>query len=143
MAYLLDTCVLSEMVRPRPDAGVTQWLEDAEEERLYLSVVTLGELEKGTARLPASARRRRIERWVRKELAARFEGRILDVDRRVAERWGAISGASEARGAPLPVIDALIAATGLVHGFDVVTRNTADLERCGARCVNPWSGAAG
>ena len=140
MAYLLDTCVLSELAKPRPDAGVVQWLEAADEARLYLSVVTLGELEKGIARLPASARRTRIERWVRQELAARFEGRILDVDRKVAERWGAMSGASEARGAPLPVIDALIAATGLAHGLEVVTRNTADLERCGARCVNPWTG---
>jgi hypothetical protein len=88
VAYLLDTCVLSELAKPRPDAGVLGWLEEADEGRLYLSVVTLGELEKGIARLPASARRRRIERWVRQDLAARFEGRILDVDRAVAERWG-------------------------------------------------------
>jgi hypothetical protein len=140
VAYLLDTCVLSELAKPRPDAGVVQWLEGAEEAHLYLSVVTLGELEKGIARLPASARRARIERWVRQELAARFEGRILDVDRRVAERWGVMSGASEVRGVPLPVIDALIAATSLAHGLEVVTRNTADLERCGARCLNPWTG---
>lgn len=139
MAYLLDTCVLSELAKARPDAGVVRWLEEADETRLHLSVVTLGELEKGIARLPASARRTRIERWVRQELAARFEGRLLDVDRRVAERWGAISGASEARGVPLPVIDALIAASALTHGFEVVTRNTTDLERCGARCVNPWN----
>jgi len=143
VAYLLDTCVLSELAKPRPDAGVVQWLADAEETRLYLSVLTLGELEKGIARLPASARRSRVERWVRQDLAARFEGRLLDVDRRVAERWGALSGASEARGAPLPVIDALIAASALAHGLEVVTRNTADLERCGARCVNPWRGTAG
>lgn len=139
MAYLLDTCVLSELAKARPDPGVVRWLEEADETRLYLSVVTLGELEKGIARLPASARRTRIERWVRQELAARFEGRLVDVDRKVAERWGAISGASEARGVPLPVIDALIAASALTHGLEVVTRNTADLERCGARCVNPWS----
>ena len=142
MAWLLDTCVLSELAKPRPDAGAVRWLEEADETRLYLSVVTLGELEKGIARLPASARRARIERWVREELAARFEGRLIDVDRKVAERWGAISGASEARGVPLPVIDALIAASALTHGLEVVTRNTADLERCGARCVNPWQGAA-
>jgi hypothetical protein len=80
---------------------------------------------------------------VRQDLAARFEGRLLDVDRAVAGRWGAISGESEARGAPLPVIDALIAATALTHGLDVVTRNTSALERCGARCVNPWRDAAG
>jgi predicted nucleic acid-binding protein len=143
VAWLLDTCVLSELAKPRPDAGVVRWLEEADETRLYLSVVTLGELEKGIARLPASARRARIERWVREELAARFEGRLIDVERKVAERWGAISGASEARGVPLPVIDALIAASALTHGLEVVTRNTVDLERCGARCVNPWQGAAG
>lgn len=139
MAYLLDTCVLSELTKPRPDPGVVRWLEDAEESSLHLSVLTLGELEKGSARLAPSARRRRIEQWVRRDLAARFQGRVLDVDRRVAERWGALCGAAEARGEPLPVIDALIAATGEVHGLEVVTRNTADLERCGARCVNPWS----
>jgi toxin FitB len=143
VSYLLDTCVLSELARPRPHAGVLAWLEASDETRLHLSVVTFGELEKGIARLPASARRRKLEQWVRQDLAARFEGRLLDVDRKVAQRWGAISGASEARGAPLPVIDALIAATGLVHGLDVVTRNTADLERCGAHCVNPWQDAGG
>jgi predicted nucleic acid-binding protein len=142
-ACLLDTCVLSELARPRPDAGVLAWLEEADESSLYLSVITLGELEKGIARLPASARRRKIERWVRQDLAARFEGRLLDVDRVVAERWGAISGESEAHGAPLPVIDALIAATALTHGLDVATRNTSDLERCGARCVNPWEAPRG
>jgi toxin FitB len=138
VSYLLDTCVLSELARPRPHAGVVAWLEAADETRLHLSVVTLGELEKGIARLPASARRKKLEQWVRQDLAARFEGRLLDVDRKVAERCGTISGASEARGVPLPVIDALIAATGLVHALDVVTRNTADLERCGAHCLNPW-----
>lgn len=141
-AYLLDTCVVSELARPRPDAGVLAWLEAADEPALYLSVITLGELEKGIAKLPASARRRRIEEWVREDLAARFEERLLDVDRAIAARWGAISGEAEARGAPLPVIDALIAATAIRHGLEVVTRNTADLERCGALCVNPWKAPA-
>jgi predicted nucleic acid-binding protein len=141
VAYLLDTCVLSELAKPRPDAGVVRWLEGADETGLYLSVLTLGELEKGIARLAPSARRRKIEQWVRDDLAARFQGRVLDVDSKVAQRWGVLCGAAEARGEPLPVIDALIAATGEVHGLEVVTRNTADLERCGARCVNPWSRA--
>ena len=140
MSYLLDTCVLSELARPEPDAGVVQWLGEAEEAGLYLSVLTLGELEKGVAKLPSSARRRKIENWVRKDLAERFRGRLLAVDQAVAERWGRLSGESESRGEPLPVIDALVAATSLVHGLEVATRNTADLERCGARCVNPWKG---
>ncbi len=143
MSYLLDTCVISELARPAPDAGVVRWLEQADETGLYLSVLTLGELEKGIARLAASARRKKIESWVREELAERFSGRLLAVDQRVAERWGRLSGDSESRGEPLPVIDALIAATSLVHGLEVATRNTADLERCGALCFNPWKAIPG
>jgi toxin FitB len=143
VSFLLDTCVLSELARPEPDAGVVQWLGEADETRLFLSVLTLGELEKGIARLPSSARRRKIEKWVRQDLAERFSGRLLAVDQRVAERWGRLSGESESRGEPLPVIDALLAATGLEHGLEVVTRNVTDLERCGARCVNPWRAKAG
>ena len=85
-AHLLDTCVLSELARPRPDAGVLAWLEAADESALYLSVLTLGELEKGIARLPTSARRRKIEQWVRQDLAARFEGRLLEVEKDLAPR---------------------------------------------------------
>lgn len=138
MNYLLDTCMISELVRPAPDPRVLEWIDSAEESALYLSVLTIGELEKGIARLPSSARRRKIERWVREDLADRFAGRVLAVDTAVAEKWGQISGASEARGTSLPVIDALIAATGLVHGLVVATRNVSDLERCGAPCLNPW-----
>lgn len=138
MSYLLDTCVISELTKPRPDGGVLEWLSSADESGLYLSVLTLGELEKGIARLKASGRRRRIENWVRQDLAQRFHGRSLPVDQAIAERWGTISGQADARGEPLPVIDALLAATSLVHGLEVVTRNTADLNRCGASCVNPW-----
>lgn len=142
MSWLLDTCVLSELARPQPDQGVVLWLSAAEETALYLSVLTLGELEKGIAKLASSPRRRQIEDWVRNELAERFAGRVLAVDQNVAEHWGRLSGESEARGEPLPVIDALLAATSIVHGLEVVTRNVADLERCGARCVNPWSDRA-
>jgi predicted nucleic acid-binding protein len=77
---------------------------------------------------------------VRRELADRFRGRLLVIDSGVAARWGAMVGASEARGQPLPVIDSLIAATSLQHDLTVVTRKTDDLERCGALCFNPWVG---
>ncbi len=138
MSYLLDTCVISELAKPKPAGGVVAWLEGSDETALYLSVLTLGELEKGIAKLPASPRRRKIEAWVREDLAGRFHGRLLPLDGKIAVEWGRISGTSEARGTPLPVVDALIAATSVVHGLVVATRNTADLERCGARCVNPW-----
>jgi hypothetical protein len=138
--WLLDTCVVLELARPRPKASVVSWVLERDEDELFLSVITIGELEKGIARLPDSPRRVTLERWVRRELAERFPDRLLAVDAGVAARWGALVGASEARGQPLPVIDSLIAATGLQHDLTVVTRNTDDLERCGARCFDPWVG---
>ena len=138
MSFLLDTAVVSELVRKNPSAPVLKWIGNQDEASLHLSVLTIGELEKGIARLPASARRSRLLSWVRRDLAGRFGGRLLPVDTRAAARWGAITGESEKRGRPLPVIDCLIAATALVHGLTVATRNTGDFERCGAACVNPW-----
>lgn len=138
MSFLLDTCVLSELVRPNPSPTVLTWVGEADEEALFLSVITIGELEKGIAKPPASAKRTRLERWLRKDLAERFGPRVLPIDVAVAAQWGALTGESEQRGQPLPVIDSLIAATSLEHDLSVVTRNSADFERCGARCINPW-----
>ena len=140
MSWLLDTCVVSELVRPRPKASVVSWVLERDEDELFLSVITIGELEKGIARLPDSPKRVALEQWVRRDLADRFRDRLLAVDSGVAGRWGALVGASEARGRPLPVIDSLIAATALQHDLTVVTRNTDDLEDCGAHCLNPWTG---
>ena len=140
MSFLLDTCVLSELVRTDPSPTVATWVREADEEALFLSVITIGELEKGIAKLPASAKRTRLEGWLRKDLAERFGPRILPIDVSVAARWGVLTGESERRGHPLPVIDSLLAATSLRHDLIVVTRNTRDFERCGARCINPWEG---
>ncbi len=139
MSWLLDTCVVSELVRPKPKASVVKWIRERDERELYLSVITIGELEKGIAKLSASKKRVALEQWVRQDLAARFRDRLLAIDANVAARWGAMAGASESRGQPLPVIDSLIAATSLQHDLVVVTRNTLDLERCGARCIDPWT----
>ena len=138
MSFLLDTSVVSELVRKSPHLPVLKWIGEQDETSLYLSVVTIGEIEKGIARLPASARRSRLQSWVRRDLIGRFGERLLAVDVRAATRWGTLTGESERRGVPLPVIDSLIAVTALVHGFAVVTRNVADFERCGVACVNPW-----
>ena len=138
MSFLLDTVVVSELVRKSPSTAVLKWIDGQDEASLYLSVLTIGELEKGVARLPASVRRNRLLSWVRRDLVERFGGRLLPIDTRTAARWGSVAGESEKRGRPLPVIDCLIAATALVHGLTVVTRNIGDFERCGATCVNPW-----
>jgi predicted nucleic acid-binding protein len=138
VSYLLDTSVLSELVKKNPHRQVVNWVDEQEESTLFLSVLTVGELEKGIAKLPASARRTNLISWVRRELAGRFGGRLLPIDVRVAERWGAMAGESEKRGKPLPVVDSLLAATALVHDLQIVTRNVADFEPCGVVCVNLW-----
>ena len=138
MSFLLDTVVVSELVRKSPSTAVLKWIDGQDEASLYLSVLTIGELEKAIARLPASVRRNRLLSWVRRDLVERFGGRLLPIDMRTAARWGSVTGESEKRGRPLPVIDCLIAATALVHGLSVATRNVGDFERCGAACVNPW-----
>ena len=138
MSFLLDTSVISELVKPSPDDSVVKWMTQADETSLYLSVLTIGELEKGIAKLPASSRRSKIENWVRSDLADRFRERLLAIDGAVAATWGKLAGEAEARGEPLPVVDGLIAATGIVHDLIIATRNTTDFERCGASCFNPW-----
>jgi len=138
VSFLLDTAVVSELVRKGPAIAVLKWIDGQDEGSLYLSVLTIGELEKGIARLSASSRRNRLQSWVRRDLAERFGGRLLPIDTRTATRWGTVTGESEKRGRPLPVIDCLIAATALVHGLTVATRNVGDFERCGVSCLNPW-----
>jgi toxin FitB len=131
--------VISELIRRSPSPSVIKWMEDSDEETLYLSVLTMGELEKGVARLRDPKRKANLTSWVRRELCLRFEGRILAVDLPVAERWGMLVGESEAKGRPLPVTESLLAATSLQHDLVLVTRNTTDFERCGATCFNPWT----
>lgn len=143
MNYLLDTCVISELVKKKPSPNVVRWLGGCDEQTLYLSVLTLGELGKGVAKLPGSRRRNELHRWLSRDLVERFGNRTLVVDERVAAEWGTISGASEAKGASLPVIDSLIAATARVHDLVVATRNVEDIKRCGARFMNPWDAPAG
>ena len=138
MSYLLDTCVISELVKKSPRRQVVDWIDAQEESTLYLSVLTIGELEKGIVKLPASARKTRLATWVRRDLTARFGGRVLPIDARIASHWGTITGESERRGLPLPVVDSLIAATALVNDLQMVTRNTEDFARCGVVCLNPW-----
>jgi len=136
--FLLDTSLVSELVKPAPHAGVLQWLAQCDEDSLFLSVLTIGELEKGIAKLADSRRRSRLANWVHKDLVSRFEGRLLLVDLAVAVRWGSLVGDSERRGQPLYVVDGLIAATCLVYGLIAATRNQADFERCGVQCFDPW-----
>ena len=138
--FLLDTNVVSELVRPRPDPRVADWLDGTDEDLLFLSVLTLGEIRKGITTLTDPARKTRLEAWLSGNLLARFEGRILPIDQAIADRWGQITGTLAAEGSPLPVIDGLLAATALHHNLTVVTRNTRDVALTRVGVFDPWTG---
>jgi predicted nucleic acid-binding protein len=142
MAYLIDTCALSEFTKPRPARAVDKWFASLPEGVEFVSVLTLGELEKGIAKLASSRRRASLEGWF-SELCDRFDGHILSVDRTVALEWGRIAARVEKSGRPVPVVDALIAATAIVHGLSVVTRNGSDIARTGAPIIDPWQPKGG
>lgn len=138
MTFLLDTCVISELVKPRPDENVVRWVDSVDERKLFLSVLTVGELEKGITKLQESPRKASLQEWLEHDLAERFSGRILPVDAAVAIAWGRIQGEAERTGTKLPVIDSLLAATAEIHRLALATRNIADFDRCGVTVFNPW-----
>jgi len=137
--FLLDTNVISELVKAKPEPKVTKWIETTDETLLYLSVLTLGEIRKGIASLSPSARRVTLEDWLDHDLALRFSDRILPIDQQVADRWGRIAGSAAAKKSPLPVIDGLFAATAQHHNLILVTRNTRDIAAAGVPAFDPWT----
>ena len=139
MTFLLDTNVLSEPVKERPNSGVLEWLSQANEDEVFVSVVTITELRYGVERLATGKRRERLDSWLRKDLISRFEGRILPVDLPIANVCGALMARSESMGRPLEARDAFIAATAEVHGLTLVTRNTSDFETTLKAIVSPWT----
>lgn len=140
MSFLLDTNVVSEWTKPRPDAGVVGFLAGEDEDALFLSVVTLGELRRGVDRLAPGRRRSRLDEWLRDDLPARFAGRVLGIDAATADAWGRLIARREREGRPMGVMDGWIAATAEVHGFALVTRDVGDFAGAVERVVCPWSG---
>ncbi len=137
MSFLLDTNAVSEWVKPCPNPGLIGWMELADEDRVFLSVISLAEVRYGIERLSVGARRNRLERWLRDELPLRFEGRVLPIDNTVAEAWGRTVSRSEALGRPMDAMDAFLAATAEVHRLTLVTRNVSDFPTLKS-VVNPW-----
>lgn len=137
MSYLLDTCLLSEVWKPAPNAGVMAWLSTSREEELHLSVLSLGEIKKGIGKLVEGKRKLGFVRDYAL-LRGRFGQRILPVTDSIAERWGEIAARGARQGRVVHVVDGLLAATALELGLTVVTRNTSDFEPTGAPVLCPW-----
>jgi predicted nucleic acid-binding protein len=137
--FLLDTNLVSEWTKPRPNPGVVSWLADADEDRVFISVVTIAELRHGVERLAIGRRRKRLNEWIEGELLFRFDERILPIDAATADAWGRIVAHREGLGRPIGTMDAFIAATAQVHKLTLATRNQTDFEASVAAVVNPWS----
>jgi toxin FitB len=138
MNYLLDTCLILELAKSKPDKNVVNWVLNENETGFYVSVLTLGELHKGFDKLLESKKKKELRNWVNYELKNRFQSRIIGIDMRISILWGKIQYMAEKKGKPMPAIDSLIAATALSHDLTVVTRNVSDMEQSGVRLLNPW-----
>jgi len=139
VSWLLDTCALSEYAKKAPAAKVIAWLDEQDEESLYISVISLGEIEKGILKLRASDRRRsqKLTAWLGK-VEQRFAGHILPLDAAALHVWAQLAAQSDLAGQTLPVMDGLIMATAQCHGLTVVTRNVQDFAPY-PQVFNPWA----
>ena len=140
MNYLLDTCVISELVKTKPDLRMVQWIRSQDEENLFLSVITIGEIQKGISKLPDGRKKKQqLQNWLNNELQERFKDRILEITIGTARIWGQVLKACEKKGVILPAIDSLIASQGIFHKMTIVTRNVSDMKPSGAQLFNPWA----
>jgi predicted nucleic acid-binding protein len=136
--FLLDTNIPSELMRPRPESKVEGWVDAQDMSSLFLSVISIGELETGFTTMRDAARRARLEASLERHLAVLFPGRVLPVTQAIAARWGRLGGMRQVSGRPLSAPDGIIAATALEHDLTVVTRNTKDFDGLGVALLNPW-----
>lgn len=135
--YVLDTDVVSESTKPRPDVRVERWLAGLDEDRAFLSVATLAELRFGVERMPRGRRRERIAAWLERDLADRSAGRLLGVDPPVADAWGVVMARGRGAGVTVGVMDALLAATARAHGLTLATRNVRHFAALGVALLDP------
>jgi predicted nucleic acid-binding protein len=135
MSYLLDTNVISELVRPKPDKKVLEWFKNTPDSTLHLSVLTLGEIRKDIENIKETKKKESLKIWLEVDLREWFGNRILSIDEKIAERWGRLQFAAKR---PIPAIDSLIAATALQHDLSLITRNTQDVNYPDLQVINPW-----
>lgn len=140
MNFLLDTNVLSEVRRPQPDPNVLTWLDQVDEDRVYLSVISIAEIARAVALLESGKRKTELAQWLENDLPIRFGGRVIAVDMPAALVWGQLMAAAKNGGYALSVMDGWIGATAQAKELTLVTRNTKDFENLGIALLNPWLG---
>lgn len=136
--YLLDTCAISELTREAPSENVVSWFESMNEQRLFLSVVSIGELEKGIYGLEQGKKRIRLEKWFFDEVVPGFSGRILEIGQKTMSTWAKLSVELKTKGIVRPSFDSLLEATSLEHDLILVTRNVKNFQESSVTILNPW-----
>ncbi len=137
MRLLLDTNVLSEVTKPAPDPKVLEWLDQIDEDRSFISVVSIAEMRRGVALMDEGRKREALAEWLAQDLPQRFEQRVLHIDEPIALAWGDLMALAKRRG--LSSMDGLIAATAVAHNLTLATRNTRDFEGFGFELLDPWT----
>lgn len=138
MPFLLDTNIVSETVKAKPEPQVLAWLQRQSPAELFLAAQTIGELVRGAAKVKEKARRERFTKWIEEDLSQQFENRILPFDDAAARVWGKLMGGGDRKGQTPPAADAQIAAVAIDRGLILVTRNVKDFERFDVDVLNPW-----
>lgn len=139
MRFILDTCVISELVAKRPNPKVVEFIDSLDSDDVYLSVIAIGEITKGVEKLPGSKQKQELYSWLKEDLLARFYARVVPLDIDILMEWGLLIAHLESTGITLPAIDSLISATALTHKLTLVTRNADDFKDTGVEIVNPWA----
>ncbi|MBI9045014.1 MAG: type II toxin-antitoxin system VapC family toxin [Anaerolineaceae bacterium] len=138
MNYLLDTCILSEFARKRPEEKVIEWLDSIDEEMLFISVISIGEIQRGIEKMEESNRRGKLSAWLNMDVRKRFGNRLIKIDENTMLRWGTLTASLEKNGHPMSVMDSLIAASAFQENLILVTRNIKDFEYSRVPLINPW-----
>ena len=138
MFYLLDTCTISELVAPQPNQSVLEWFKSQSPQALYLSIITLGEIQTGVYALPPGKRRLQIETFLFDTMLPMFHGRIFNIDEKLIAAWAKMTAELKAKGLPRSAFDSLIEATALHHNLVLVTRNTRNFKASKASILNIW-----
>ena len=141
MKYLLDTNIISAFVSKKPNQKVLDYVNSLDENDVYLSVITIGEIRFGIEKLDEEQQSKKIKilsDWLDNDLMQRFEGRIVDIDKQTMLQWGEINGQLQKIGRPMPIMDSLIASSCLANGFILITRNTKDFYSFEMEMINPF-----
>ena len=139
MKYLLDTCVISELIAKKPNEQLIAWIDAVDDQLMCLSIITLGEIKRGIKKLPESQRKQTLNDWLTGDLLIRFDDKILPIDTAVIFTWGELVARVERQGRSLPALDSLIAAIAHHHNLQLVTRHEKDFAGTGLTVVNPWN----